>query len=223
MTNPEVGHSAFRVRPDQYHRCGGFTLLEIMIALLLLTVITTTSVSMLFLNIKGWERVSDSSDRQLAELLTTARVEQIIRNIIPLTWQQKNRARLLAFMGDAQQVQFIAPAPQQYQPGGLFEYRLSLEDDFEQGRMLLLHYTPHNPKQSQFVLPQEGRRRILLSGLEHVEFSFFGFLPNRNEAEWTDRWEPLNNNYPELVKISFTEMGMTIPHEKIVRIRRNDS
>ncbi|MCG7937646.1 MAG: prepilin-type N-terminal cleavage/methylation domain-containing protein [Candidatus Thiodiazotropha lotti] len=222
MTNPEVGKSAFRVRPGQYRHCAGFTLLEIMIALLLLAVITTTSVSMLFLNIKGWERVTDSSDRQLAELLTTARVEQIIRNIIPLTWQHKNRVRLLAFMGDAQQVQFIAPAPQQYQPGGLFEYRLSLEDDFEQGRILLLHYTPHNPKNSQFVLPQEGRKRILLSGLEHVEFSFFGHLLNRNQPEWTDRWEPLNNNYPELVKISFTEMGMTTPHEKIVRIRRND-
>ncbi|MCG7910008.1 MAG: hypothetical protein JAY82_09565, partial [Candidatus Thiodiazotropha taylori] len=151
-----------------------------------------------------------------------ARVEQIIRNIIPLTWQKQNRIRELAFAGDAQQIQFIAPAPQQYQPGGLFEYRLSLQDDFEQGRILLLHYTPHNPKNSQFVLPQEGRKRILLSGLEQVEFSFFGLLLNRTEPEWSDRWEPLNNNYPELVKISFTEMGMTTPHEKIVRIRRND-
>ncbi|MEW8437185.1 MAG: prepilin-type N-terminal cleavage/methylation domain-containing protein [Candidatus Thiodiazotropha taylori] len=222
MKNPEVGRSAFHVSSGQTRHCGGFTLLEIMIALLLLAVITTTSVSMLFLNIKGWERVADSSDKQLAELLTTARVEQIIRNIIPLTWQKQNRIRELAFAGDAQQIQFIAPAPQQYQPGGLFEYRLSLQDDFEQGRILLLHYTPHNPKNSQFVLPQEGRKRILLSGLEQVEFSFFGLLLNRTEPEWSDRWEPLNNNYPELVKISFTEMGMTTPHEKIVRIRRND-
>ncbi|MEW8624237.1 MAG: prepilin-type N-terminal cleavage/methylation domain-containing protein [Candidatus Thiodiazotropha sp.] len=210
MTNPKSNNSA------------GFTLLEIMIALLLLAVITTTSVSMLFLNIKGWERVADNSDKQLAELLTMARVEQIIRNMIPLNWQQQNRTRLLSFTGDARQVQFIAPAPQQYQPGGLFEYRLALEDDFEQGASLVLDYIPYNPKKSQFVLPQEGRRRLLLSGLEHVEFSYFGLLPNRNEPEWSDLWEQLNNNYPELVKISFIEVGTSRPREKIVRIRRSD-
>jgi prepilin-type N-terminal cleavage/methylation domain-containing protein len=210
-------------RPDLANSCGGFTLLEIMIALLLLAIITTTSVSMLFLNIKAWERVTENSDRQLAEQLTTARMEQIIRNIIPLIWQQQNRVNQIAFSGDARHVQFIAPALQQYQPGGLFEYRLVLEDDFEQGVSLVLYYLPYHPENSQFVLPQRGHKRILLSGVDRAEFSFFGLLPNQTEAEWSDFWGALNANYPELVKISFTHAGMSAVNQRIVRIRRSNS
>jgi prepilin-type N-terminal cleavage/methylation domain-containing protein len=221
VINPERHKSGFSKRANSAIACHGFTLLEIMIALLLLAIITTTSVSMLFLNLKGWERVAENSDRQLAEQLTTARVEQIIRNIIPMIWQQQNRVRQIAFSGDAQHVQFIAPAPQQYQPGGLFEYRLTLQEDFQQGTRLLLHYIPYQPNNRQFLLPQEGSKRILLSGLEKIEFSFFGLLPNRTEPEWTGEWQPLNGNYPELVKITLVEEGMRMPNERIVRIRRN--
>ncbi|MEJ2618957.1 MAG: prepilin-type N-terminal cleavage/methylation domain-containing protein [Candidatus Thiodiazotropha sp.] len=221
MPNPDRQTSRFPKRADPNIACAGFTLLEMMIALLLLAVISTTSVSMLFLNVKGWERVAENSDEKLAKQLAVARVEQVIRNLIPLIWQQQNRVRQIAFSGDARHVQFIAPAPQQYRPGGLFEYRLALQDDLEQGTHLLLYYLPYQPNNHQFLLPEEGRKRILLSGLENIEFSFFGRLPNRTEPEWTDLWQQLNGNYPELVKITLTEEGMSMPNERIVRIRRN--
>jgi general secretion pathway protein J len=198
---------------------GGFTLLEIMIAMLLLAVITTTSVSMLYINIKGWESVSKSSEEHMAEHLARSRVEQIIRTLLPFTWQQ-NRAHRLAFSGDAGYIQFIAPAPQQYQAGGLFEYRLVQERDSEQGLSLVLYYAPYYPNTKNFSLPDQGHRRILISGLASVEFSFYGKLQIRSEAEWTDQWAETNAFFPELIKISHTLEGANSPQQSIVRIRR---
>ncbi|MET0009901.1 MAG: prepilin-type N-terminal cleavage/methylation domain-containing protein [Candidatus Thiodiazotropha sp. 6PLUC9] len=211
-----------RERSRAHILSGGFTLLEIMIALLLLAVITTTSVSMLFLNIKGWERVSERSEVEIAEHLTSARIEHLIRNLLPFTWQQK-RVRQLAFSGDAGHVQFIAPAPQQYQSGGLFEYRLVQERDSELGLSLVLYYAPYYPNIQQFSLPEEGRRRILISGLQNIEFSFYGKPQNRPQPEWTEQWQQSYRYFPELIKISHTEEGVDYPQEHFVRIRRQSS
>ncbi|MES9854399.1 MAG: prepilin-type N-terminal cleavage/methylation domain-containing protein [Candidatus Thiodiazotropha sp. L084R] len=222
MLNHDHLEQLCRGRPRAHILSGGFTLLEIMIALLLLAVITTTSVSMLFLNIKGWERVSESSEVKIAEYLASARIEHLIRNLLPFTWQQK-RARQLAFSGDAQHIQFIAPAPQQYQSGGLFEYRLAQERDSELGLSLVLYYAPYYPNIEQFSLPEEGRRRVLISGLQYMEFSFYGKPQNRPQPEWTDQWEQTYRYFPELIKISHTEEGLDLPQERYVRIRRKST
>jgi prepilin-type N-terminal cleavage/methylation domain-containing protein len=200
----------------------GFTLLEIMIALLLLAIITTTSVSMLFLNIKGWESVSERSNEQIAGYLVATRVEHMIRNLSPLIWQQR-KARQLAFSGDARHIQFIAPAPQQYQPGGLFEYRLTQENDPQSGQSLVLYYAPYYTHIKQFSLPEQGHRRILMSGLESVNFSFYGKQQNRFEVLWSDQWAQTDRYYPELIKISWVEQGASVSQEGIVRIRKHDS
>lgn len=198
---------------------GGFTLLEIMIAMLLLAVITTTSVSMLYINIKAWERVSKSSEEQMAEHLARSRIEQMIRTLLPFTWQQ-NRVHQLAFSGDAGYIQFIAPAPQQYHAGGLFEYRIVQERDSEQGLSLVLYYAPYYPNTKNFSLPEQGHRRILISGLASVDFSFYGKLQMRSEPEWTDQWPQTNALFPELIKISHRLQGENSPQQSVVRIRR---
>ena len=189
-----------------------------MIALLLLAIITTTSVSMLFLNIKGWESVSESSDRQIAEHLALARVENMIQHLLPISWREQ-QMRLLAFSGDAGHIQFIAPAPQQYQAGGLFEYRLADEFDSEQGHSLVLYYAPYYPDAKRFSIPEQGRRRILVPGLESVRFHYYGRKYERAEPEWTDLWERTSRRYPELVRISTVPGGgNTSPEERFVRI-----
>jgi prepilin-type N-terminal cleavage/methylation domain-containing protein len=204
--------------------CKGFTLLEVMIALLLLVVIMTTSVSMLFLNIKGWESVSEASEDKITTHLVSARIEYMLRNLIPLTWQDR-QSRYLAFSGDEHHVQFIAPAPQQYQSGGLFEYRLAQQHDSQQGLNLVLDYAPYYPQNRQFSLSDRGRgrRRILFTGLERIEFSFFGQLQPGSESEWVSRWSQNNRDYPELIRISHVALGRSGSKVHVVRVRRDRS
>jgi hypothetical protein len=126
----------------------------------------------------------------------------------------------LAFSGDSGHLQFIAPAPQQYQSGGLFEYRLTQERDTEHGVSLILYYTPYYPNIQQFSLPEKARRRTLISGLQRIEFSFFGKPQNRPEPEWTEQWLDTYQHFPEMIKISHTVEGQDRPQARYIRIRR---
>ncbi|MCU7919545.1 MAG: prepilin-type N-terminal cleavage/methylation domain-containing protein [Candidatus Thiodiazotropha sp. (ex Epidulcina cf. delphinae)] len=203
-----------------HNRAGGFTLLEVMVAMLLLAVIVTASASMLFLNIKGWEGLTESSDRVLEEHLILARVTTLVQQLTPLVWRDRQR-RVLAFAGRANQLHFIAPAPQQHTAGGLFEYLLTEERDAEHGMSLVLYYAPAHPDDETLSLPRRGHRRVMMSGLDGAGFSFYGRKRERAEREWTDSWEAESDRYPDLIRLTrFYGGDRTQARDHFIRIRR---
>ncbi|MEW8049735.1 MAG: prepilin-type N-terminal cleavage/methylation domain-containing protein [Candidatus Thiodiazotropha sp.] len=187
-------------------RSDGFTLLEVMVAMLLLAVIMTTSVTMLFVNLKGWEGLTEHSDASLQEHLVQKRVTSMIRHLVPLVWRDQEQ-RVLALSGDTQQLQFLSKAPRQHRAGGLFEYLLVAENTHDQGISLVLYFTPLDPNVSELTLPDGGTRRVLIRGLEAVDFSYFGSKQDRETAGWHKSWEAESARYPDLVRLSLRYAG----------------
>ncbi|MCU7932604.1 MAG: prepilin-type N-terminal cleavage/methylation domain-containing protein [Candidatus Thiodiazotropha sp. (ex Codakia rugifera)] len=203
----------------------GFTLLEVMVAMVLLAVIMTTSASMLFLNIKGWEGLTENSDRILENHLILARVTTMVQHLTPLVWKNQRQQRGLAFSGNAQQLHFISSAPQQHAAGGLFEYLLRQESDPEQeGMSLVLYYAPLHPDREEFSLPERGSRRVMITGLDEVQFSFFGNKRDRVKPEWTDSWESVSHLYPKLIRMTQRHGGeQAMIQDRFMRIRRQST
>ncbi|MES9991424.1 MAG: prepilin-type N-terminal cleavage/methylation domain-containing protein [Candidatus Thiodiazotropha sp.] len=185
---------------------GGFTLLEVMVALLLLAIIMTTSVSMLFVNLKGWDGLASHSDEILQEHLVQNRVTNMVQHLTPLVWRDPKQ-RLLAMRGESKQFQFISKSPQQYTPGGLFEYLLIEESSPQQGLSLVLYYAPMDPNASQLYLPENGSRRVLITGLEAVEFAYFGSKQERESVAWHNSWESNSAHYPDLIRLTLRSHG----------------
>ncbi len=181
----------------------GFTLLEILIALLILGIIVTSAVTMLFLNLKGWDRLVEHSDRQVARQRIMTRVENTIAQIQPISWQGP-KGRQLAFTGEPHLLQFIAPAPQPYTPGGLFEFRLSVEQDSVEGNRMVLMYRPYQPQEHAFVLPQQGTQRVLLSDLGDMKFQYYGLPQGSVNPVWSELWQESARDYPQLIGIQGT-------------------
>ncbi|MCU7890936.1 MAG: prepilin-type N-terminal cleavage/methylation domain-containing protein [Candidatus Thiodiazotropha sp. (ex Ustalcina ferruginea)] len=202
----------------------GFTLLEVMVAMVLLAVIMTTSVSMLFLNIKGWEGLTESSDRILENHLILARVTTLVQHLTPLVWRNQRQQRGLAFSGNAQQLHFISPAPQQHAAGGLFEYLLTQESDPEQGMSLVLYYAPLHADSETLSLPESGSRRVMITGLDEVQFSFYGRKRDRTKPEWTDSWESESQLYPKLIRMTQRHRGEpALIQDRFIRIRHQST
>jgi general secretion pathway protein J len=199
MTNPNRSVSAANCS-------AGFTLLEVMVAMLLLAIIMTTSVTMLFINLKGWDGLTEHSDAVQQEFLIQKRVTSLIQHIVPLVWRDQKQ-RLLALTGANQQLQFISKAPQQHRDGGLFEYLLVQENSHDQGVSLVLYFSPHDPNAAELTLPENGTRRVLVTGLEAVEFSFFGSKQDRETTAWHDSWEAESSRYPELIRMTLRYAG----------------
>jgi prepilin-type N-terminal cleavage/methylation domain-containing protein len=184
-----------------YPHCNGFTLLEVMVALVLLAVIMTTSVTLLFVNLKGWEGLTEHSDEIQQAHLIEKRVASLIEHLAPLVWRDQKQ-RQLALDGESQRFQFVSKAPQQYRAGGLFEYLLVQEVTDDLGLSLVLYFAPFDPNATHLTLPDNASRRVLLSDLQGVEFSYFGSKHNRETRVWRNDWGAASIRYPELIRLS---------------------
>ncbi len=187
-------------------RAAGFTLLEIMVAMLLLAVIVTASVSLLFINIRGWDALVTDSEKSLDGVLIRDRLVTMLRQLSPLVWQSGGN-RQLAFNGETDRVQFISRAPMQYRQGGQFEYLLMQELDSENRRNLVLYYAPYRPDQTEFRLPEDGERRQLFSDTGGVTFAYWGVKQTGAKQEWWEGWENDLDSYPSMVRIQFAGSG----------------
>ena len=202
----------------QDRRMAGFTLLEIMVAMLLLTIIITSSVSLLFLNVRGWDALMADSEEMLDQILISDRIGNALRTLAPLKLLD-NGQQTLAFLGEPQRLHFISAAPQQYLPGGLFEYLLSVEGAGEDGASLVLYYAPYRPDATALTLPETGEKRTLIDQVGDLRFSYYGIKRIRETAAWSDTWEAAGDNYPQLIKISLpAEDGTMLPQARFIRL-----
>ena len=180
----------------------GFTLLEIMVAMVLLAVIVTSSISLLFINIKSWDGLVSDSERTLDRTLINQRLLGALRHTRPLVWRTGGDRRL-AFSGEPDRLHFISQAPLQFRNGGLFEYLLQQELDGENRSGLVLYYAPYYPDRSEFILPDAGERRLLFADTGGITFSYLGKKRRNDNREWWQRWEGALEDYPEMVRIEF--------------------
>jgi general secretion pathway protein J len=194
---------------------GGFTLLEIMVSMLLLTIIVTSSVSLLFLNIKGWDALTADSETKLEQMLINDRISAIIGNLSPLAWQTSEGIRL-AFEGQMKRLHFVSKAPQQYPGGGLFEYLLQEEPDSNGRAALVLYHAPYLPDAKAFRLPEAGSRRVLFEDIEGIGFSYYGVERDGDQSEWLSQWANDLKRLPEFIALNLSPSSDRMTVEKRV-------
>lgn len=177
----------------------GFTLLEIIVAVVILAMIMTTAFGALRLGDRSWEagikRANESE-----QLRTTGNLlQRQFNQIVPMVWTVDNEPRI-AFNGDRRQVQFIAPAPQHHGATGLFEFTLSAEG-VEDDVRLVLNYTLFNPDHTSLGPSDGGRRVQLAERLKSVELEYFGSTKADEAPAWHAEWNTEQATYPEMVRL----------------------
>ena len=187
-------------------RSAGFTLLEIMVAMLLLTVIVTSSVSLLFTNIRSWDGLVNDSEAALTESLIHDRLTHLLSHVSPMVWKSGGE-RNLAFAGERDRVHFISRAPQQFRSGELFEYLLAQEYDADNQANLVLYYAPYYPGQLEFRLPEKGTRRTLITDTGGITLSYLGQQEAGRQADWWERWESGATDLPLMVRLDMASAG----------------
>jgi general secretion pathway protein J len=196
------------LRPhSSLRRNKGFTLLEVLVAVVIMAVIMTTAFGALRLGGRSWEagiaRASgNEAFRAVADLL-----RRQIAQIIPMTWPGDTETRI-ALEGTSEQLRFVAPAPQQYRHAGLFEYSLTVQ---RQGldTNLVLSYIPFIPDGEEFQTPASHQQVQLVEGLQRVSFDYFGnpantgvrARSNKEPPRWHRRWDADAQEFPDLIRV----------------------
>ena len=200
----------------------GFTLIEVIVAMVVLAMIMTTAFGALRLGDRSWEAGMQRAGESEQLRTTVTLLRRQLNQILPMVWSVDNERRI-AFNGDRTRVQFIAPAPQHHGATGLFEFTLSVEPHEDDTR-LVLNYTLFNPDHTGLGPPASGRRVLLAERLTSVELDYFGVMNGDDAPAWHAQWDTEAQTYPELVRLRVArESGLPQWPELLLSLRTGEA
>lgn len=197
----------------------GFTLLEIMVAMVVLSLIVTTAFGALRLGERSWEAGLARSTENETMRAVSGVLQRQFEQFLPMVWTA-DKEKTLAFNGDSRQIRFIGPAPLHRGATGLFEYTLEVETDND-GTRLVLYYQLHDPDIDDFRPQLDDRQRVLLvDELNDADFSYFGSPVENDPPQWYSQWAGDAEAFPKLVRARieavngpWPDLVMTLPTE----------
>ncbi len=180
-------------------RCNGFTLIEVLIAMTLLSVMVVLLFSSLKIAAESW----NAGENKIAEVNEKAVVYQFFKRHImvirplPLLTDEQNFAveAQQAFQGFSQSLRFVSALPASSARKGLQVFTLAL--DTANRKNLLVTLIPYRPE----ARLEMGKPEILLGNIAELKFSYFGKTEDVAELMWRDEWS-IADRLPSLIKIS---------------------
>ena len=202
-------------QPRSLSTQSGFTLLELLVAIMILTMIMTAAMGAVRVASRSFEAGVQRAD-ETARIRGVANVlRRDFRQLLPVTWNE-DRRELIAFKGNRHQVQFVAPAPDSSTGPGYLIYRLAATTADEQNS-LVLDFAPFDPGSDGFEMPAHSGREFL-AGAVQVSFDYFGAMDDLDSPDWHENWLPDAAKLPTIVRMQLTSSGQEWP-ELLFRVR----
>lgn len=199
--------SAGYARP-QHEADEGFSLLEVLVSLVLLSLILAMVPNTLRLARHAWQagdRLADASSLDAVG----ARIEQAIAATVPV-YETNDRARTaLAFVGTSDALSFIASAPAGDASPRLLSHRLTVEPDAGARTVrLLLTLTPATTTGND--RRAEATTHVLTTGLDQFAIRYFGTsgADRAGPRTWQESWQN-RSRLPELIEMSIRSTTRT--------------
>jgi general secretion pathway protein J len=170
-------------------RQSGFTLLELIIAMMLLALMSSLLYGTLSLSANSWDRGEAKAGRAADMRLTEEFLRQSLTAQHPLRLH-KLVDQPLYFQGGRDTLAFAGVLPGRA-GGGIYYFRLAVTPHGDASRLTLARVIPESAATS---LPgfDGAEQSVLADGIAEIRFSYFGRDADSNMANvptWRDRWE----------------------------------
>lgn len=187
----------------------GFTLVEMLLALVLIGMLATFVFGSLRFGTRAWSVAATLSDTQdeLGSVQRTLR--RLLESALPLTASDEARRPIPSFQGQADGFAFIAAMPAYVSGGGLSVVSLSTEAA-EGRRLLVARWGPYYSRPVR-AGAAETREVVLTDRLGRLEVGYFGPPARRSPPQWLSEWRNADE-LPRLVRLRVTlENGQQWP------------
>ena len=179
----------------------GFTLLELLIAVVIVSMVMTTAFAAVRIGSRSWEAGHERTDsieemRSFAEFL-----RRQMGQSVAASWEDEEGSRI-AFSGRQHLVRFIAPAPIDLASVGLLTYSLVI-DDQPAGTTLQLEYEVFDPGATGFR--ESGTANVITFAtiFDSVTLDYYGRVDVDNRDTWYSEWPGTAELLPVQVRLRF--------------------
>lgn len=178
-------------------RTAGFTLLEILLALVLLAFVMLGVWGAM----RGATRVAHSADAVMAQSEAVRTVQQFLRRYVsaaqPQAFATDTDGRPQVFVGAATRMQYVAPLPLQSGHAGLYVQTLELKKGAAGGKALWLEYAPWHAAGTVAATPLQ---HLLLADLHAGSFEYLAAGGLGQRIAWHATWQG-GHGLPDAVRI----------------------
>jgi general secretion pathway protein J len=176
------------------YRGGGFTLIEIQIAIALLILIVMLGYSSLHLAGRSWQATETGSARMENERLIGQFLRRQLEQSVPLLLVEDGK-RELQFEGARDQLRFIGRLPAHRGGGGLHVIRIGLS-----GNTLTFSYQPLVMEYATLGTLPEAVTVELLTDIAGIELAYYGSHTTDTYPAWHNDWRK-HEQPPELIRL----------------------
>ena len=185
----------------------GFTLVELLVAIMILTLFMTASMGAVRIASRSWAAGQERTDateelRGAADFLRRQFAQ------LPLATVGEGDEERLLFVADERHVMFVAPATQFSHGAGLMTYVLAADEDGERQK-LTLRYAPYDPGRETVDPDTFSEPLVLATGFSTIGFQYYGAPTEDDDLTWWPLWQDDAEQLPRAIIIRTREEGET--------------
>jgi general secretion pathway protein J len=181
----------------------GFTLLELLIAMTLMSMVLVLVYGGLRLATRSWDAGEQRAENLTEISLTQDFIRRQLQQSLSLFREDGTKGWVVAFAGEPRRVSLVAPLFAHLGLGGLYAIQLYAVDDGGVGQLRMRWY-PYRPADPEG--DRAGEETVLLEGVSEVQWAYFGLDPGAQDPHWRDRWQN-SQQRPALVRLSLKWRG----------------
>lgn len=183
---------------------GGFTLIEVLLAMVLLVAGLTLAFATLSAATKTATRGEGLAQRSERERAVEGFLRRRIAATRPIPFAfDPSSAVPQRFVGEPDRLRFVADLPDYLGQGGPYLHDFAIENDGDQARMVLslaMVLAGETIKESRPRPPE-----LLVDGLKSARFRYRAIDPQRGQlGEWQERWQT-PDQLPLFVEVTLTD------------------
>ena len=185
-------------------RQAGFTLIEIVVAMVLLGAMLLLLYSALGFSVRSWD-VADAVGRRVADRRIGENfLRREISELFPMRWKESAAAPVLrfAFEGEKDHLRFVSSRPAGIQQGGLALVGIEVQAEAPPSRRkdLVMRRAMTDPDQKDFASLGAAQPTVLIEGVDGIGFEYFGAENDFTPPQWTDSWK-WPARIPEMIRV----------------------
>ena len=166
------------------NKCAPFTLLEMVLAMTVLAIVSGLTAAMIYAMPRTLEMQKIEAEKLDGLVRMERFADSAIRNLIPFTWSDRDKAARQIFLGDPNRISgAYRTRIQEPEDTGLYFFALGLRD----GKVILQHRREPIHFRVEEPLPESLTEEILLEEVKELRFLYPEWV--NGELKWKEDWD----------------------------------